>query len=158
MSSNSTVTIQSIVEKERSHFGFSHEVLTAANLVAWKATFDTMTTALDAIILGVIRQEVVKVYDDRISSALPASNQARREVKLLFRYIGDTTGDKFTMEVACPDLTALTMETGDANFVNLDDSGVMATFVTAAEVVLRSPTDPTETVTIDSCQVVGRNI
>jgi len=158
MSSNSTVTVQSIVEKERSHFGFSHEVLTAANIVAWKATFDTFTTALDAIILGVIRQEVIKIYDDRISSAMPASNQARREIKLLVRYIGATSGDKFTLEVPTPDLAALTMETGDANFVNIADAGVMATFVTEFEVVVRSPNDPTEAVTVDSVQVVGRNI
>ena len=158
MSSNSVVTIQSIVEKERSHFGVAHEVLTAGNLVAWKATWDTFITALDAIIIGVIRNETVKVYDTQLSGALPASNFARRESKLLIRYIGDTTGKKFTLEVPTPDFAALTAETGDANFINLADGGVMAAWVTAAEVIMRSPDDATETVTIDSAQAVGRNI
>jgi len=158
MASNSTVTIQSIVEQERSHFGVSHLTLTSANVDAFETAWDEMTVALDAIILGVIRQEVIKFKDERVSSALPASNLARRELKLLIRYIGDTSGDKFTLEVPTPDLAALTMETGDANFVNLADAGVMAAFVTKMEAVLKSPNDPTETCTIDSAQVVGRNI
>ena len=158
MSSNSVVTIQSIVEKERSHFGIAHEVLTAANLVAWKATWDTFITALSAIVLGVVRNEAVKVYDNQLSGALPASNFARRETKLLIRYIGNTTGKKFTLEIPTPDLANLTVETGDANFINLADAGIMAAFVTALEVILRSPEDATEACTIDSAMVVGRNI
>ncbi len=158
MASNTTVTIQSIVEKERSHFQISTQVLTSGNIDAYETAFGLFTTALDAIILGVIRQEVIKFKDQRVSSLLPASNLARRELKLLVRYIGATSGDKFTLEIACPDLASLTMETGDANFVNILDAGVMAAFVTEAEVIMRSPNDAGEVITIDSVQVVGRNI
>lgn len=158
MSSNSSITIQSIVEKETSHFGVSHIVLTAANVDQFITDWGTFRTALDAIIRGVIRQSVVKFADDLVSGALPASQDARRELKMLVRYTGDTTGDKFTMEIATPDLSALTLETGDANFINLADAGVMATFVTEFESVVRSPDDPTETVTMINAQVVGRNI
>ncbi len=158
MSSNSTVTIQSIVEKETSHFGFSTEVLTAGNIVAYVTAFGTFTTALDAIIRGVIRTEVIKYSDDLVSGALPASQDARRELKMLVRYTGDTSGDKFTMEIATPDLSALTLESGDANFISIADAGVMATFVTAFEAIVKSPNDATETVTIINAQVVGRNI
>lgn len=158
MSSNSTVTIQSIVEKETSHFGFNHIVLTGANVEAFATDYDDFTTALDAIIRGVIRTEVIKYRDDLVSGALPASQDARRELKMLVRYTGDTTGDRFTMEIATPDLSALTLESGDANFVQLADAGVMAAFVTEFESIVRSPDDPTETVTVINAQIVGRNI
>lgn len=158
MPSNSTITIQSIVEKETSHFTLPHIVLTGANVENFATSLGTFRTALDAIIRGVIRQSVIKYEDTLVSGALPASQDARRELKMLVRYVGDSTGDKFTMEIATPDLSALTLETGDANFVNLADAGVMATFVTEFEGLVRSPDDPTEAVTIRKIQIVGRNI
>lgn len=158
MSSNSTITIQSIVEKETSHFGISHIVLTGANVEAFATSLSSFQTALDAIIRGVIRQKVIKYTDDLVSGALPASQDARRELKMFVRYTGDTSGDKFDMEIATPDLSALTLESGDANFVQLADAGVMAAFVTEFESLVRSPKDPTENVTIINAQIVGRNI
>lgn len=158
MASNSVVTIQSIVEKETSHFGFTHVTLTPANVAAYVTDFGTFTTALAAIVRGVVRQEVIKYSDDLVDGSLPADQDARRELKMLVRYTGDTSGDKFSMEIATPDLSALTLESGDANFIQLADAGVMATFVTAFEAIVTSPTDPTEAVTIISAQVVGRNI
>jgi len=158
MSSNSTITIQSIVEKETSHFGIDHIVLTGANVEQFATDLGTFQTALDAIIRGVIRQKVIKYTDDLVSGAMPASQDARRELKMLVRYVGDTSGDKFTMEIATPDLSVLTLETGDANFVNLADAGVMATWVTQFELLVRSPNDPTENVTMTNAQIVGRNI
>ncbi len=156
--SNTTLTIQSIVEKETSNFNIPHGVIDAASLAAFLTNFGSFKTALDAIILGVIRHEAVKIYDTLISGLLPASNQARRELKMLVRYSSDVSGAKFTMEIPTPDLVALTLESGDANFVQLADAGVMAAFVTAFEVLVTSPLVDTEAVTVDSIQVVGRNI
>jgi hypothetical protein len=158
MASSSTITIQSIVERETSHFGFEHLTLTPANVAAYVTTFDTFTTALDAIIRGVIKFEVIKYVDDFVSGDLPASQDARRELKLLVRYQGDVSGDTAHVEIATPDLSALTLESGDANFVVLADAGVMATFVTAFEAIVTFPGDPTESTTILSAQIVGRNI
>lgn len=158
MSSSSSITIQSIVKKETSHFSFENLVLNAANVAQYVTDFDTFTTALDAIIRGVIRLEVVKFVDDLVSTAMPASQDARRELKLLIRYVGATSEATATMEIATPDLSVLTLESGDANFVVLADAGVMAAFVTAFETVVKYPGEPTEAVTISSAQIVGRNI
>lgn len=158
MPSNSTVTIQSIVEKETSHFGFSHITLTPANVAAFVTDFNSFTAALDAIIRGVIRQEVIKYQDVFVSGALPASQDARRELKMLVRYQATVSGDKYTMEIATPDLSALTLETGDANFIVLADADVMAAFVTEFESIVREPGNPTGAVTILKAQIVGRNI
>lgn len=158
MGSSANLTIQSIVTKEKSPINMDIDTLTAGNVAAFVTAFGTYKTALAAILLGVIRHEQIRFTDTLLDASLPASNHARRETKLLLRYSGDTTGDKFTSEIPCPDLAVLTMESGDANFVQLADASVMATFVTAAEAVMASPNDPTETVTINSAQVVGRNI
>ena len=158
MPSNSTVTIQSIVKKETSHFGFDHITLTPANVAAFVTDFNLFTDALDAIIRGVIRTEVIKYQDVFVSGAMPASQDARRELKLKINYLGSISEGTATMEIATPDLSALTLESGDANFVNLADGGVMAAFVVEFEKTVRFPGAPTETVTVTSAQIVGRNI
>lgn len=158
MSSNSTITIQSIVKKETSHFGFNHIALTAANVDQFVTDFGDFTTALDAIIRGVIRLEVIKFQDTFVSGNLPSSQDARRELKMLITYMGSISEDTATMEIATPDLSVLTLESGDANFVSIADGGVMAAFVTEFESIVRFPGASTETVTVLSAQIVGRNI
>ena len=157
MGSSAVLTIQSIVRKEKSPLAFTTYQINAGNLAAWDTAWGTFKTATDAILLGVIRDEHVAVHDNLLDASLPASNHARRELKLLVRYSGDTSGDLFRMEVPCPDLGALTYTSGDANFLDIG-VGVLATWVSEAEALMRSPKDATETVTINSVQVVGRNI
>ena len=98
------------------------------------------------------------IYDTFVSGLMPTDEFARRENKLLIRYSGDTTGSKHRVELPAPDMSVLTSETGDANFIVLADAGVMAAFVTAWEQIARSPLDGDEAVTINSIQYVGRNL
>lgn len=152
------LTVQSIVQKERSPVAFNTYQIDAANLATWLTGWGAFKTALDAIILGVLAKEVVALYDTDLSGAMPTSPFARRETKLLLRYSGNVTGDVFRIEIPTPDLAALTYSSGDENFINLADGGVMAQFVTDFESIARSPDDDSETVTVISAQVVGRNI
>ena len=156
--SKGIMNIQSRVAKERSPFTVQAQQMTAANYTTWHSEWGSLKTATDAIIAGVIRDETTVAEDALLDGSVPASNIARRELKLLIRYTGNVSGDEFRSELATPLLTALTMESGDANFVQLADGGVMAAFVTAFQTFARSPNDPTENVTIQSVQVVGRNI
>lgn len=151
-------TVQSKVQKETSPFQVTAQVMTAANYDAWHTAADALETAMDAILVGVIRDKLHAADDVELSGALPASNFARRETKLLIRYHDTTTNDKYRAELACPDLAALTMESGDANFVVLADGGVMEAFVTAFEAHARSTKTPANAVAIDTIQVVGRNL
>ncbi len=157
MVANTTFTIQSRVVKETSHFNVKHGVIDAASLAAFLVNIGAFKTALTPIIAGTLRHEAVKIYDTLLDAAIPG-DLARRELKLLCSYTANTTGDNFTLEVACPDLTALTMESGDANYVNLADAGVAAAFVTAWASFVTSPNDITEATTLNSMKVVGRNI
>ena len=157
MGSKATLTIQSKVKKETSNIAFSTYQITSVNTVAWDAAFVTFKSATDAIILGVQKKEDVSIHYNELSGALPASNFARRENKLLVRYSENVSGKGFRMEVPTPDNVALTFESGDANFVVLADGGVMEAWVTAFEALARSP-DNILAVTVDSIEYVGRNL
>lgn len=130
----------------------------AANLGTWLTQWGTFKSATDAICAGTLRHEKISIYDTFLSAVIPTDNFARRELKLLISYQGDSTGRRWTMEFPCPQLDVLTMETGDANYVNLADAGVMAAWVSAFVDIARAPDDDTETVTVLSARVVGRNI
>lgn len=156
--SRANLTVQTIVDNERSPIQFQMIQIDAANLATWLTDWGTFKTATDAICAGVLRHEKIAIYDTPLSAALPTDNFARRELKLLISYQGDTTGRRFTMEFPCPQLDVLDYETGDANYVNLSDGAEMAAWVSAFETIARAPDDDTETVTVLSARVVGRNI
>ncbi len=156
--SQASMVFQMKPAQERSNFNIHTNQIDAADLAAWLVDWGALKTATVAITLGVLAHERVKIYDTQFGTGLPASNFARRENKLLIRYTGDTSGDKFSAELPAPDNVALTFETGDANFVVLADAGVMATWVAAFELLARSPEDGDENVTIQSVQYVGRNL
>ena len=90
-----------------------------------------------------------------ISSNVPASALAQREIKWLVQYHGNTTGKKFTCEIPTADLEGRVLPGTDlADLTNTE----MAAFVTAFQTIARSPDSDQETVTIDAVRVVGRNI
>ncbi len=156
--SHATMIFQMKPQKETSPFKIFVEQLTVANLAAFDTAWATFKTAVIAITLGQHKNDKVLVYDTFISGALPSDEFARRENKLLIRYSGDTTGSKHRVEMPAPDMSVLTSETGDANFIVLADASVMATFVTQFEGLAKSPEDGSEAVSINSIQYVGRNL
>lgn len=156
--SSVTLSVQSIVKKERSPMNVACAQLTSVNVDAQMTLWDALKTATDAIIHGVSRHDTVRYRDILDDSAMPVSNEARREKKLLVRYTGDTDGKEFRLEIPTPDLTLLTMESGNANFVNIADAGVMAQWVADFEAFAKAPDNGLELVTVQSVQFVGRNI
>lgn len=128
----------------------------AANLATWLTGWGTFKTATDAIILGVQAAEKVTIYNTVLSSAVPASPFAQRELKMLVSYVGDDTGRKRNIEVPTPDLTSLTLTGKDE--VTLLDGGIMEAWVTAFEAIARMPDDDSEEVTVTGAEIVGRNV
>ncbi len=158
MGSGVTLKIQSVVKNESSPLSFSTKLIDAASIAQFLTDWAAFIVLTDAITVGVIAKETVKAVETKISGSLPVLQWARRELKMLVTYIGDTSGKLFSCSLPCPDLTTLQLETGDANFVVLADGGAMAAWITAWEGLARSPDDETETVTIMSAEIVGRNI
>jgi hypothetical protein len=142
--------------KELSRFKVNYDAITVVNLADLLSDWGDLKTATDAIILGVIANEQLVLDNTIISASVPASAFAQRELKLEITYVGDTSGKIFQLEVPTPDLANLTLNNTDE--VVLADGGIMAAWVTAFEVIARSPDSDTETVTVTKALVKGRNI
>lgn len=145
---------------DRSNEKTTHAVnsvaLTSANFDAQNTLQLAYEASMQAITLGNLdRQSTATVINFPVT--VPTNNFAQRELKLLIRYQGDTTSDVFKLEIGTPDLSSLVM-LPESDFVKLDDTSIMAAWVTDFEALAVSPDDLTETVTVLSAQVVGRNI
>jgi len=136
---------------EKSSWAYWMSTLTAANIVAQLGLVSALNTAVLAITRG--SQAATNVLAVSTQSAVVnADPLAQREVKWLVRY-HDTASTKFTLEIPTADLSLLDAGT---EFLNLEDGGPIEAFVTAFQDVVKSPDDPTLTVTVDSIQFVGR--
>lgn len=139
---------------EKSSWGVAIVTLTAANVAAQQTLLDALTTATDGIVLtSSVKEETVYKRTPH-AGAQPTDSAAQRENKWLVRYVGDATFKKFQVEIPGADLSLLSTAP-QTDFADLDGAE-MAAFVTAFEAVVRSPNDPTETVTVSSIQFVGR--
>lgn len=142
--------------KELSRFTTFYTGITAANIGDILSQWGTLKTATGNIILGEIASEQLVLDNTKISAAVPSSPFAQRELKILVNYVGNTSQKPFSVEIPTPDLAALTLNNTDE--VVLADGGVMAAWVTAFETLAKSPDSDTETVTVTSAFVKGRNI
>lgn len=138
---------------EKSTWAFWITTLTAANFTAQAGLVSALYSAALDITLGA--QSGTTTQAVATSSSVVVTNpKAQRENKWLVRY-HDSAGTKFSLEVPTADLDLLDQGT---EFLNLADGGVIAAFVTAFEAVVKSPDDPTLSVTVDSIQFVGRRV
>lgn len=158
MASNGNIRIGDHGNETSNHKVPSYQI-DAANLSTWLTGWGDYKTALEAILIGTLQHERITIYDTVLDD-VPASNPfAQRELKLLVRYRGTTSGDKHKLTIACPDLASLTFASGvDGVSDYLDLTATpLSTWKTAFEAIARNPDDESETVTVTSVQVVGRN-
>jgi len=135
---------------EKSSWAFWTSTLTAANFTAQTGLISALFSAALDLTLG--SQAGTRILAVASVSAVENTNPlAQRENKWLVRY-HDTGGTKFTVEIPTADLSLL--DTG-TEFLDLTGTEAAA-FKTAFEAVVKSPDDPTLTVTLDSIQFVGR--
>ena len=139
---------------ERSRTEVHVGAITAVSIGGFLTAFGALRTAIEGITLGVVSQESWVGDRTSLSNTPPTDAEAQREKKWLVRYVGDTSGKVFTLEIATAELGGghlLPM----SDFADLTETD-MAAFVTAFEDIARSPDDDTETVTVQSIQFVGR--
>lgn len=140
---------------EPSSFGVTSVDLTAANFDAQATAFASLQSAVDNLSIATLRSHQRSITPDTPNNVLPTDPYAQREIKWLVSYTGDTSGKEFQIEIPAPDLTDnLVPATDFADITSTD----WAAFVTAFEAFARSPDDDTETVTVVSARLVGRNI
>jgi len=118
----------------------------------------TLYTALDDAIADLTSGQLAKKsFGNRINeSSDNGPFGANREDKILVTYKGDTSEKLFRFEIPCRSLVEANLL---ANSDMLDmANGEVAALVTAIEDLARSPDNGTETVTVISLRLVGRNI
>jgi hypothetical protein len=153
MASRTNFTIRDY-SNELSSFGVVSVTGTAANLDAQLAAAAALSSAIENLTIGHLDKYAYQIF--LLDSPITPSNvYAQREVKWLVSYTGDTSGKTFQVEIAAPDLTGnIIANTDQADLTSTD----WAAFVTAFEAYARSPDNGTETVTVQSARIVGRNI
>lgn len=130
--------------------------ITAVSIGGFLTAFGGMRTALEGITLGVVKQEQWIGDTTLISSTPPTNEFAQRELKWLVSYKGNTTNKIHTLEIPTADPVGHLVAGTD--LANLTDGAEMEAFVTAFEAFARTPDSDTETVTVMSIVLVGRNL
>jgi len=126
--------------------------LTSANFDAQDGLWDTLQSAIDGVVVGMIANRKLLAQDILISGDLPSAAFAQRELKWLVRYSGNTSGKQYTAEIPTPDAVLLLAGTDNLNL----GVGAGATFVTAFEAVVRPEGEAG--VNVENVILVGRNI
>jgi len=132
--------------------------VTAVSIAGFLSDFGDLQAATDAITLGTRHKNTWVGDDDVISNAIPANNQAQREIKLMVTYRGNTSQKLFHVTIPTLDLDAVQFVPGGGDAIVLADGGVIAAWVTAFETMARTPDSDLETVTVVKARAVGRNI
>lgn len=139
---------------ELSSFGIISVTGNAGNLAAQLALQTTLSSAVENLTIGHLDKYTYSI-EGLNSPVTPSNVYAQREVKWLVSYVGDTSGKVFTIEIAAPNLTDNL--NGNSDQADLSSADWVA-FVDAFEDYARSPDNGTETVSVVSARVVGRNI
>jgi len=153
MATRNPITINDYSD-EKSSFAVISVTANAGNLAAQQTLAAALVGAVDDLTIGeIVKQEQCLIILD--TPAIPTSPYAQREMKWLVTYAGDSSGKKFSVEIACPDITDNVVPNTDlADLASTD----WAAFVDAFEDYARSPDNGTETVTVLGARLVGRNI
>jgi len=128
--------------------------ITAANYDAQIGLASAFKSALDAIVIGNLLKDTVTAAESSIGTGIAGTSLAQRENKWLCRYHDATTNQKFQVSFGTADLSLLPLGT---EFLDLADAGVGAAFKTAFQNLVKSPSDVSHSVILDSVQFVGRN-
>jgi len=139
---------------ELSNFGVTSVSGNAGNLTAQLALQTALSSAIENLTIGHL-DKYTYVIEGLNSPITPSNVYAQREVKWLVQYMGDTSGKLFQIEIACPNLTDNLAPNSDiADLTSAD----WVAFIDAFQDYARSPDNGTETVTVVSARLVGRNI
>jgi len=141
---------------EKSSWGVAIANQSAANVVAQQALLATLITATAAISLMASIKEETTFIRTLHAGAQPSNPLAQRENKWLVRYSGDATFKRFSVEIPGADLSLLSTAP-QSDFMD-PTSTEYTDFVSAFEAVVKSPDDPTESVTVINIQFVGRRL
>lgn len=82
------------------------------SLTAYNTAVDDIRTAIEGVTIGTMARVVKTLERENLSGALPGSNLAQRELKIVVFMADDVTADIFKHEIGCPDFANLTIAPG----------------------------------------------
>jgi hypothetical protein len=138
-------------EKTTSQFHFPF--ITAVNIDEFLADFGDLRTAMEGIVLGTLSGDMWVGDKTKYGNAPPSDVNAQRERKFLVVYEDVTTLALYNMEIGTADFTGRLLD--DTDLVDLTETDI-ATFITAFEVLARSPEG--NNVNVVQIRAVGRAI
>lgn len=139
---------------EKSTFAVLSVTGNAGNLTAQEGLAAALHDAVEDLTIGALTKQSYSILLVD-TPAIPTNPYAQREMKWLVKYVGNTSGKAFSIEIAAPDIT-------DNVVINSDVADLGSTdwlaFKSAFEGYVKSPDNGTEAVTVVSARLVGRNI
>jgi len=124
---------------EKSHIRVYAELLDAANFDDQQDLFTAFTAAATDLTLGTIASREYGILYT-FAEALPGTNAAQREDKLLISYRDEITGKGYSASLPTAKLSAIVYEPNSTKgYIVLADGGVVAAFVTAFENFVIAP-------------------
>lgn len=132
-----------------------HGAITALNIGAFLTEYGALKNAMDAISLGTLAKEMIVLDETVLTADSPTNVFAQRELKWLVRYKGNTNEAVYTLTIPCADPAGRLLPGQDMADLTQTE---MAAFVTAFEQLAKAPDNDTESVTVLSIELVGRNI
>lgn len=137
---------------EKSTVRFKVPVISAANFAAQEALRAAFGTSIAGICGGVFNK-YQWMNEDFLSEDKATDPLDQREIKWLVSYGDDVTGQRYTLELPCADLTKL--DPNDRAHANIGDAAEVDAFVAAFEAFALSPDG--NAVTVQEITFVGRN-
>jgi len=141
--------------KELSSTTIFTEVLDGTNYDTVSSDTDLMRNAIDGITTGIMATQTLVAEKEVLSSAIPTNVYAQRELKWKVNYHDNVTSKPYTLTLPCADPTGRLLAGTD--LANLAQTEVAA-FVTRFQSYAKDPDTQTNAVTVDSIQLVGRNL
>lgn len=125
-------------------------------VVGTDGEIDDLRDAIAGLTIGELDGVKVIARDSDSGSAKSSTPEARRELKWLVTYEDDVTLKQYQIEIPCPDITNADLVDGTEGKNAVLSEAEWVAFITAFEVVARSPTGAA--VTTLSAREVGRNL
>lgn len=138
---------------ERSSMTFHFPAVTALNIADFLADFGDLRTATEAISLGSLVGDSWTGDTTKYDAAPPTDVNAQRERKFLVIYQDTVNLALYRLEIPVADFTGRLVD--DTDLVDLTNTEVAA-WITAAEVLVRSPEG--NTINVLEMRAVGRNL
>lgn len=136
---------------QRKGFRFYYDAVTAVSIAGLLTQLGTLTSAVEALILGTLAKSTFTIDENILSNTPPTDPSAQIGSNLLVLYQDATTEQPFSFNIPGIDYSILNFVEGGGNSVIFSGAGAsteITDFVTAFEAVASPPGAPSHNVVV----------